>query len=199
MRLFVALDIEEGVRDRIRSFVDEVRKLAPSARWINPESLHVTLKFIGEKPNAMVKEIETALKAVNSTPFQLAFRGCGFFPTPRSARVYWAGIEAESSLAKLAAATEEALVPLGIPKEKRTFSPHLTLARASGASGAPGKMKGDRPNQQFRELQKRIETIAVPEFGTMAAHEFFLYRSQLSSKGSIYTKIAHFEPAANAA
>jgi 2'-5' RNA ligase len=198
MRLFVALDIEEGIRHRIRAFVEDVGKSAPKVRWVNPESLHVTLKFIGEKPDAMVKDIEAGLKSVRCQPFQLAFRGYGFFPTPRAARVFWVGIEAEEGLARLAKDGEESLAGLGIPKEKRAFSPHLTLARASGGSGAPGRMREDSPNRQFLDLQKHLEESAAPDFGGMWAREFFLYRSQVSSKGSIYTKIAQFELAADA-
>ena len=190
MRLFVALDIDEDIRKEIVQFIERVRGLAPDARWVNPESLHVTLKFIGEKPDAMVPEIESALNRVPGEPFRVSFRSCGFFPTAKSARVFWVGIDADSSLATLAKAVEKTLVKLGIPEEARDFSPHLTLARAGGGSGAPAWRKGDRPNRQFAALQSRLGE--VPEFGTMTAGEFFLYRSQLSPKGSRYTKIARF-------
>ena len=190
MRLFVALDIDEEIRKRIAEFIERVGRLAPDARWVSAESLHVTLKFIGEKPDAMVNDIESALQTIAGEPFRVSFRGCGFFPTAKSARVFWVGIDADSGLAALAKAVESTLMKLGIPAEKREFSPHLTLARASGGSGAPAWRKGDRPNRQFAALQSRL--AEVPEFGTMTAGEFFLYRSQLSPKGSRYTKIARF-------
>jgi len=190
MRLFVALDIDEEIRKKIAGFIERVGGLAPDARWVKSESLHVTLKFIGEKPDAMVDDIESALKTVSGQPVRMSFRGCGFFPTPKSARVFWLGIDAESGLPTLAKAVESRLAKLGIPEEKREFSPHLTLARAGGGSGAPGWRRGDKPNRQFAALQSRLGE--VPEFGTMTAREFFLYRSQLSPKGSRYTKIGHF-------
>jgi len=190
MRLFVALDIDEAIRQNIAEFIERVRGLAPDARWVSSESLHVTLKFIGEKKDAMVDDIESALKGISGEPFRVSYRGCGFFPTPKSARVFWLGMDAESGLASLAKAVESMLTKLDIPEEKREFSPHLTLARAGGGSGAPGWRKGDRPNPQFRALQSHLGE--VPEFGTMTAREFFLYRSQLSPKGSRYTKIARF-------
>lgn len=190
MRLFVALDIDEEIRKQIAQFVDEVSGLAPQARWVSSESLHVTLKFIGEKPDAMVDDIQSALQSISGAPCRVSFRGCGFFPTAKSARVFWVGIEADSGLATLAKRVENTLAKLGIPEEKREFSPHLTLARAAGGSGAPAWRKGDRPNRQFAALQSR--RAAPPEFGTMTAGEFFLYRSQLSPKGSRYTKIARF-------
>lgn len=196
MRLFVALDIEEDIRNRIAQFMDGVRATAPDARWLNPESLHVTLKFIGEKPDAMVKQIEAALDRIEAGPIELQFRETGFFPTARSARVFWVGIEADSGLAQLAKKVEQVSAGIGIPEEQRAFSPHLTLARAgigTGAgSGAPGWRKGDRVNRQFAKLQERLEKTAPLDFGTMTAREFFLFRSQLSSQGARYTKIARF-------
>jgi 2'-5' RNA ligase len=192
MRIFVALDLDEEIRKRIQLFVDEVRGCAPSARWIAPESLHITLKFIGEKPEPSVKQIDGALGQLAFTPFRVTFGGTGFFPTPEAARVFWAGIEAEPGLAELAHKIEDSLVQLGIPKEPRAFSPHLTLARGSGESGAPGRQKGDKPNRQFASLQQRLDHCPPTNFGTMTPQEFFLYRSQLSPKGSRYTKIAQY-------
>lgn len=191
MRLFVALDIDEAIRERIRGFVNDLQALAPNVRWVRPESLHITLKFIGEQPESKVSAIEAALAKVSAPSTRISFSGCGFFPTPKSARVFWMGI-AGPALSKLAGDIEEALVPLGIEKEKRAFSPHLTLARASGGSGAPGRQKGDRPNQSFAALQQRLGEMPSPEFGTMTAREFCLYQSHLSSQGSRYTKMARF-------
>lgn len=192
MRLFVALDIEDGIRGRIAYFMENVRAAAPDARWVNPESLHVTLKFIGERPDAMVKQIEVALGVVEAGPIELRFRETGFFPTARAARVFWVGIEADRQLAQLAKNVELVLAGIGIPEEKRAFSPHLTLARAGTGSGAPGWRKGDKVNRQFAKLQEKLEKNVPQDFGRMTAHEFFLYHSQLSSKGTRYTKIARF-------
>ena len=192
MRLFVALDIDQEIRESIARFMSDVRGLAPNVRWVQPESLHVTLKFIGERPDPMVKDIENALQGISASPFRLSFRGAGFFPTEQSARVFWIGIQADAELPDLATQIERSLVPLGIEPEKRAFSPHLTLARAGNGSGAPGRQKGDRPNRRFSALQAELRAISSPDFGTMSAAEFFLYRSQLSSRGAQYTKIARF-------
>jgi len=192
MRVFVALDLEEEIRNDIVRFLDEVRASAPQARWISPDALHVTLKFIGDKPDSFVAEIERVLSTIRATSFTLRFHGTGFFPTPTAARVFWVGIEADLNLQRLAETIEEELAKIGIAHEQREFSPHLTLARASGRSGAPGWRKGDEVNRQFAALQTKLGEFPVPNFGTMSAREFFLYRSQLSSKGSRYTKIARF-------
>jgi 2'-5' RNA ligase len=197
MRVFVGLDIDAAIRERIAEFVADLRGLAPDVRWVAAESLHVTLKFIGEKPDGVVAEIEKALATVSAEGFKTSFRGHGFFPTAKAARVFWIGIEAGDGLELLARAVEEKLAGIGIPKEDRAFSPHLTLARGGArigsGSGAPGRRSGDRVNQKFARLLERLSQRPPLDFGTIAAGEFFLYRSQLSPKGSKYSKVARFE------
>jgi RNA 2',3'-cyclic 3'-phosphodiesterase len=191
MRIFVGLDIEEEIRVRISRFITGMRDLAPDVRWVPPESLHLTLKFIGEKPDASVKQVEKSLASISSAAFNISFRGAGFFPGARSPRVFWIGIKADPGLAKLASEIEDSLFAIGIPKESRAFSPHLTLARRG--SGAPSRQRFDKQNKRFDRLQQRLSSAPPPEFGTMTSREFFLYRSQLSSQGSRYTKLAQFE------
>src|SRR5712671_5443947 len=142
MRLFVALDIDEAIRERIGRFMDGVRGFAPDVRWIAPESLHITLKFIGERSGT--EDIQQALLQVGATPFEITLCGYGFFPTPKSARVFWIGTESRAALPSLAKTIDEALIPLGIEKETHAFSPHLTLARSG--SGRPNRGKEDRAN-----------------------------------------------------
>ncbi|HZQ94115.1 MAG TPA: RNA 2',3'-cyclic phosphodiesterase [Candidatus Sulfotelmatobacter sp.] len=192
MRLFVALDIDDAIRDSIGRFCEPVRRFAPEARWAKPESLHVTLKFIGEQPDAAVERIQHALEGVAAPVAKISFRGYGFFPGETSARVFWIGLDAGSELAQLAAAVDEKLKPLGIPGEKRKFSPHLTLARSPGGSGSPHRRRGDGGNDTFRVLQQQLRVLPAPEFGSMTAREYFLYQSQLSPKGSTYKKLARF-------
>ena len=190
MRIFVGLDISSEVRRRIAGFMTEMRELAPEVRWVAPESLHVTLKFLGEQADDALGQVQTKLTQISAPGFALIFRSCGFFPTPRSARVFWIAIESPPPLAQLAEQVDVALAEIGIPNETRAFSPHLTLARTG--SGAPARKKGDKPNQRFARVQQKLAQLPSPDFGTMAAREFFLYRSQLSREGPRYTKIARF-------
>ena len=192
MRLFLALDIDDPICERITRFVDGVRNFFPDARWVKAESLHVTLKFIGEQPDNAVEKIKRALKDISAATTEITFRGYGFFPRPKSARVFWIGMESGPQLVQLAAAIDERMANLGIKKEDRAFSPHLTLARAVGGSGSPRWRKGDGPNRSFSYLQEKLSALPVPEFGTMIPREFVLYQSQLSPKGSRYTKLARF-------
>jgi RNA 2',3'-cyclic 3'-phosphodiesterase len=193
MRLFIALDIDDAIRSRLSRFVEGVTGFAPDARWVKPESLHITLKFIGEQPDHAVERIEQALSQSDSIKSEIHFRGYGFFPTAKSARVFWIGMEADPQLATLAATIDDKMSSLGIPKEDRAFSAHLTLARAGSGSGSPRRNKTDRPNHVFQRLQEKLAALPAPEFGTMMAREFFLYQSQLSPKGSKYTKLATFD------
>ena len=191
MRIFIALDIDEGIRGRIQRFVEGVSGFASEARWVHPESMHVTLKFIGEQPAESVEEIKHAVSAVKGEPFEISFRGYGFFPTAKAARVFWVGIESGPQLAGLATSIDQATSALGIPKEDHAYSPHLTLARG-GRSEAPGRQKEDHANRGFLRLQEKLAAMPTPEFGTMTAHEFFLYQSQLLRGGARYTKIERF-------
>src|SRR5690242_7084809 len=98
MRIFIALDIDAVIRERIQRFMDGVRGFAPDARWVRPDSLHVTLKFIGEKPPDKVSKIQEVLAAVKGVPIEINFRAHGFFPTATSARVFWIGVVAGPEL-----------------------------------------------------------------------------------------------------
>lgn len=194
MRLFLALDIDDAIRERITRFVEGVRNFALDARWVKPESLHITLKFIGEQADTALDGIKRAMAEVQVPSAEIHFRSYGFFPTVNAARVFWIGMESGPQLQALAAAIDDRTPALGISKEDRAFSPHLTLARGPGArsSGSPHRRQGDRPNRTFQVLQQRLAALPAPEFGTMIPREFFLYQSQLSPKGSTYTKLAKF-------
>ncbi len=190
MRLFVALDIDAEIRHRLALFLEGVRGFAPEARWARAESLHITLKFIGEMDAARLDDVRGALAQVRGVAGEIRFRGTGFFPTARSARVFWVGIEAEAGLAELARAVEGVLEPLGVERERRAFSPHLTLARTG--SGRPARAPEDRPNPHFLRLQQKLAAMPEPDFGAMAPRAFFLYQSKLSPAGAQYTKLAGF-------
>jgi 2'-5' RNA ligase len=178
MRLFTALDLPSEVTANLR---DLLGRLRPTARigWSPPENLHITTKFIGEWPEARLGELQRALAAMPSGgPIAVRIRNLGFYPNARAPRIFWCGIDAPG-LADLAAATDGATAALGIARETRPFSPHLTLARVK-----------DRADVQA--LRRAIATLASTEFGGFEARSFFLYLSQLKPTGSVYTKLAEF-------
>ena len=195
MRLFVGIDIEPEIRERIARFVEGAREFAPEARWVKPETFHVTLKFIGEVRDEKVEDVKNALGRATGAATAISFRGFGFFPTPRNARVFWVGIEADPNLEALARAVDEQLVgvqALGIEPEKARYKPHLTLARASMRSSGNPHQRASGSAPAFQRLQEKLAAIAAPDFGTMTAREFFLYQSKLSPQGAQYTKVARF-------
>jgi RNA 2',3'-cyclic 3'-phosphodiesterase len=194
MRIFIGIDLDAEVRGHISRFLEGVQGFAVDARWVRPESLHITLKFIGEQTAERVEAIAERLRQVKGGKFEIRSGGYGFFPTAKAARVFWIGIHAGPQLAELAGSIDLATAELGIPREDRAYSPHLTLARAGArrSSGSPKWRKGDAPNSAFAVLDKRLAAMGELDFGTMTAREFILYQSQLSPKGSKYTKLQRF-------
>jgi 2'-5' RNA ligase len=190
MRLFVAMDLDNAIQQKIVRFIEGVSGFAPDVRWMKPEALHLTLKFIGEFPEPKIEELKSALARVKASSFDVSFSGTGFFPTPRAARVFWVGVHADERLRKLASAVDDAVAKLGVEREARAYTPHLTLARAG--SGRPSRGKEDKPNNRFQKLRERLEKMPPPDFGTMTAREFYLYQSKLSPRGSEYTKLERF-------
>lgn len=186
MRLFVALDIPSTVRKNLAELVNSLRAVSPQTRWVRPENLHVTLKFIGEVPETKLAPIRTALaQARSAQPITLAFRGLGFFPDERHPRVFWAGIEASPNLKTLAADIEKATETLSIAREQKPFSPHLTLARFE-------------PPRVPEKLREAIRENAGREFGWLRTHQFRLIESKLKPSGAEYTTVESFSFAAEA-
>jgi 2'-5' RNA ligase len=189
MRIFVGIDIDNEIRNRIALFLDGVRGFAPDVRWVQPESLHLTLKFIGEQKPEQVEAMRERLRQIQGPALEIRLAGYGFFPTAKAPRVFWIGLESGPQLAELAANIDAAIAEFDVPREQRAFSPHLTLARGAGS---PKWRKGDRSNSDFAVLDKRLAAMSALDFGTMTAREFVLYQSQLSPKGSKYTKLERF-------
>jgi len=186
MRLFVALEIPSTVREHLAELVNSLRAVSPRTRWVRPENLHVTLKFIGEVPEAKLASIRTALAQVRSDrPVTLDFGGLGFFPNERHPRVFWAGIEASPNLKTLAADIEKATETLSIAREQRPFSPHLTLARFE-------------PPRLPDNLRVAIQQNVGREFGSLRTHQFHLIESKLKPSGAEYTTVESFSFAAEA-
>ena len=184
MRLFVAMDVPEEVRKAIREYIGKLQAVCRGARWARVESMHVTLKFIGEVSGEKVQQVKKELEGVRSAAaVEMSFRGVVFFPHARHPRVFWARIEATPNLAELAADIEKRLERLGIPREERAFRPHLTLARFKSEEGLP-------------KLQEAMEKAGAMEFGSTRSSEFHLYESKLMRGGAVYTRLATIEFAA---
>jgi 2'-5' RNA ligase len=180
MRLFVALSISASVRENLTSLLDELHRADSRPRWVNPANLHVTLRFIGHVPDENLSNINNALsKVVAPAALTLHFRGVGFFPDERRPTVVWAGVQAPSGLAALAACIDESLAGCGIQRETRPFSPHLTLAR----------FKETRLTEALRAQLQRSKDRS---FGEQLSTEFHLMKSELKPTGAEYTTLRSF-------
>ena len=179
MRLFTGIDLPEEVRERLERLLMHLRPCA-HLKWSPVYNLHITLKFIGEWPEEKLPQLETALRSIAPRPaIPIEVRGLGWFPNPRSPRVFWAAIHGGGALEKLAHDTEDAIAPLRIAKESRAFTAHLSLAR----------IKEPTPLEALRSTIAKLESA---EFGAFQADRFHLYRSQPGSAGSIYTKLSEY-------
>ena len=180
MRLFVALQISDEVREAIARLVGELKPLDNSWKWTRPENLHVTLKFLGETPESKLENIVGSLNAVPADlPITLNFRGLGFFPNGKRPRVFWAGMETSPNLAPLSAEIDTRLKKQGIPVETREFAPHLTLARFD----PPGISDG---------LSEIAQQNVAREFGAVRTGEFHLFESKTRPTGAEYTRLSSF-------
>jgi 2'-5' RNA ligase len=181
MRLFVALDLPAEVRRALDDLIARLQRQCREARWVRAESMHLTLKFIGHAIDSTdAKEFDAlraALAAIRSDmPVEMRFRGVGFFPNARRPRVAWCGVEASPNLAQIVADIERALEPLGIPREKREFLPHLTIARFDSPKG-------------LEPLLRAADDLKSCDFGSARETEFYLYESILKRSGAEYRRV----------
>jgi RNA 2',3'-cyclic 3'-phosphodiesterase len=140
-RVFCAIDLPEQVRAAVAERAARLRAGFPAVRasWERPEKLHITLKFLGEVEPARVADLSqaAALASVNIAPFELAIRGAGAFPPRGAPRVLWLGVaDSSGGLARLHSRLEDECAAGGFPRERRAFSPHLTIARLRDPRGA---------------------------------------------------------------
>jgi 2'-5' RNA ligase len=180
VRLFVAIEIPDVVRETIAELARELKVLDDFWRWPRAENLHVTLKFLGEIPQEKLKSICESLRGVPCEwPIRIKFGRLGFFPNEHRPRVLWLGVEAPPALSGMAAAIEDALAGAGLPREERPFTPHLTLARSKD-----GKLS--------EKLRAAMAKHFSASFGEMNASAFRLIESKLKSTGAEYTTLESF-------
>jgi RNA 2',3'-cyclic 3'-phosphodiesterase len=174
MRLFIAVELPPEIRSALGDLQRDLKSSAGNARWVAPDSIHVTLKFLGEVVEEQIKDIDHALAGLSWKPFTLTVRGLGFFPGARSPRVLWAGLEAPT-LAALAEQIDIRMERAGFDREKRAFRPHVTLARARDARIDSLLVQGAGKYQDV-------------EFGSFVVDRFFLYKSTLRASGAVHEK-----------
>ena len=184
IRAFVAIELPEEARRGLASLRRELeRKEHGFVKWVDPQGIHLTLKFLGNIPSKRIPEITQALEKVAgaTAPFHLEISGLGAFPNSKQVRVFWVGIAGEvEKLSRFQQSIESALAALGFAKEERPFVPHLTVARVrEGASPLERRNFGELVASTIFEDKYPVEVEAVS-----------LMRSQLTPAGAIYTSLS---------
>lgn len=178
MRVFIAVELPNEIRKQLKELQRHLRPLTNSARWVAPESIHITLKFIGEVPDKRVEQIDGALAGLTWKPFTVSVHGVGFFPGARSPRVFWAGMDAPT-MQGLTEELDARMERLGFEKEKRAFRPHITLARA-------------KDSRIDSSLVAASAKYAEHEFGSFTADRIYLIQSTLKPAGAVYSKVKEY-------
>lgn len=181
MRLFVALEIPDALRVELERRAAAFQRGAPSARWVRPPGIHLTLSFWGEVDTGRLAEAEAGLRRAGAIHpvTRLALRGAGWFPPGGAARVLWVGLEADHDLAPLAAAVAEVGKAVGAPgaEETRPFHAHVTLARC-------------QPPWRRDAAERFVERFGPPLGESFEARELVLFRSRLQRGGAVYEAVA---------
>ena len=176
LRCFVAVELPENMRNEIGRIEEGLRM--PGLRLVKPDLCHITLKFLGDVPTQKIEKICETLRSVRVAPFNAAVYGMGAFPG-RSIRVVWLGLEGDFS--DLFTQVEESLSQLGFERERRNFSPHVTLGRVG------------RTSQELSgQIATRLEKFAKVDLGSFSVDRFFLKKSTLTREGPIYEDLAEF-------
>ena len=183
LRLFVAVTLPAEARDAIARLIQGLRAAdLTGVRLVDPDGVHLTLKFLGNVDSSRVPALTDALDAVgeDAAPFALHLRGVGVFPDRRSPRVLWAGVSGDTdALAALARRVDDTCATVGFPRERRPYSPHLTLARLR-----------DRASEDERQRAGSVLAhIGLAPGKSFAVEALHLIKSTLTPSGPIYDTV----------
>ena len=183
LRTFIAVDIPSHIQQLIRQRIEPLRKsLGVSlVRWVAPENLHLTLKFLGDVAPGNIQMLSQMLgaEADQVRAFDIQINGLGCFPSRQRPRVLLIGIRTPAELETLHRGIESACARLGYEAEQRDFSPHLTI----------GRVRQDIPSAEQQKIRSALEASAIDALGTARVDSVHLYKSDLKPGGSVYTKL----------
>jgi 2'-5' RNA ligase len=184
LRTFIAIELDEELKRNLRELQADLRRqMAPrSVRWVRPEGIHLTLKFLGNTPMAKVEDVKAALAraAAEAAPFSFTVGGLGCFPNTRRPRVVWLGLQEPTGvLVRLRDAVEAHVAPLGFPMERRAFHPHLTL----------GRVQRRASKSEVREIGRVVAASAIGTIDEMAVTVVSYIKSDLRPTGAVYTTL----------
>ncbi len=174
LRLFVGIPIPEAQRDQLKGLCGGL----PGARWVDPASLHLTLRFVGEIDGGAARDLDDALSQVRAPGFDLLITGIDCFEQGGKVHTLWTGVGTQPFLVHLRDKIESAVVRSGQPPERRRFRPHITLARFKNGSG-----------ERIGPFLQRYSRFSTEAF---AVEHFTLFRSHLLSGGAHYEPLAEY-------
>lgn len=183
MRAFVAVEIPEALKEGLAAVQDRLMRAGADGSWPRPQAVHLTLKFLGEVSEDRAPEILQALSRAlpGAARFRIGVEGVGAFPSPERARVAWAGINGDlDQLAAVQAAVERGLVDVGVEREDRPFTPHVTL----------GRIRRIRAPKEWRRALEELKGFSLPVFDVLA---IILMRSELKPSGAEHREIGRVE------
>jgi 2'-5' RNA ligase len=175
VRAFIAIDLDPEIKTAIQALIKDLDLARADIRWVNAGGMHLTLQFLGEIDEGQAQRVREILTAVarRHAPFPLRLEGTGAFPGERSPRVLWVGFAAEPSLLALQDDIGGALEAEGFEREKRAFTPHLTLGRVKG------------PDRVAKAMLK-LDAHRGETFGAMTVRTIALFESLLQPQGAAY-------------
>ncbi len=182
IRSFIAIHLSEETQQKIDRIIQQLeQKIDAPVRWVRPQNIHLTLKFLGDVSPSNLEHLENILQAEADElqPFEFSIGGLGAFPNPRHPRVIWIGVQAPEALYNLQSHIETETHKLGYASEERKFSPHLTLGRVS-RNASP---------IEVRELSDVLNTMKVGQIDTVHVQDIHLFRSDLKPGGAVYTSL----------
>jgi len=181
LRSFIAIELPETARTALEALQGELKKCGADIRWVRPEHIHLTLKFLGDIREKDVAGIAENIKGTcdRYPAFKLVISGADVFPNTKSPRVLWVGLDGSEVLTGLQNEIEGRMASLGFERENRRFVPHLTLGRFRSSRGKDVMME-------------KMETCKNSEFGLIEVNSVSLMRSDLGPAGAKYTRLADF-------
>jgi 2'-5' RNA ligase len=183
LRSFIAVEIPTGIQTALAGSLASLKQALPKplVRWVAPQNVHLTLKFLGDVSPANLERLAETLKAevANHETFTLSVGGLGAFPTPNRARILWVGLEAPAALMALLRGIEAATASLGFPAEDRPFSPHLTIGRVGQNVSGTG----------LQHIRAALESTPVGILGTVHVDTVYIFKSDLQPGGAVYTPL----------
>jgi len=168
MRLFVAIPLPEALCTELAGFAGGL----DNTRWVDPDNMHLTLRFVGEIDGGEMADLDAALAGIDAPAFDMELKGLGTFGSSKKVQALWVGVEAPEPLYRLQTKVEQAVQRAGLPPERRKFKPHVTLARFKGPPG--------------RKLEDFLQQYGLFRSGPIYVDRFRLYSSMLTQKGPIY-------------